>query len=131
MADLLASLVIVAAGCYFVALGLAAFLAPGIAARFLLGFAGSAAAHYLELGIRLVVGGALVRRSLDMMFGNWFFAFGWIILGTTAVLFTVPWRWHRRFAERAVPYALRFLRVFGLAAMALGTLVIVAVIRGP
>ncbi len=44
----------------------------------------------------------------------------------TEVLATarVPWRWHRHFAQRAVPGVLRFLPWLGLASLALGGFVV-------
>lgn len=130
MLDLLALAVVILAAIYFIALGLASFFAPGLASRFLLGFAGTASAHFLELTIRMIVGGALVVRSKSMLLGDLFSAFGWLVLVTTLVLFLVPWRWHRRFAERAVPQALRFLRGMGVIAIALGALLLYAVAGG-
>jgi ABC-type uncharacterized transport system permease subunit len=44
------------AGAFLVALGANALVRPPLARRFLLGFASSSTKHYLELGIRLLVG---------------------------------------------------------------------------
>jgi hypothetical protein len=49
---------------------------------------------------------------------------------TMAGLFAVPWRWHRRFAQRAVPQALRYLELAGVASLLFGVLVLAAVVRG-
>ena len=51
MIDLLASGVVSLAGLYLIALAAVALLAPSRARRFLLGFAGSPGAHYLELAL--------------------------------------------------------------------------------
>ena len=131
MLEFFASAVVALAGLYLLALGLSTFLAPGVSRRFLLGFAGSASAHYLEMSLRLVVAGALVVRSDGMLFGNAFFAFGWVIVITTGVLLLVPWRWHRGFAQRTVPPLLRHLRLFGVVAIALAVLILGALLLGP
>ena len=121
--------VVLLAGFYFVALGAAAFLAPPRAAAFLLGFARTARAHYLELTLRALAGGALVWQGPQMRFGPAFSGFGWLLILTTAGLAVVPWRWHRAFALRVVPYALRYPPVLGFAALLLGGLVLVG-LRG-
>ena len=51
-------------------------------------------------------------------------AFGWLLIGTTAVMAVVPWRVHRRFAEAAVPKALRFLPLIGVTSVVLGGLLL-------
>lgn len=61
----LALLGVALAGIYFLGLAALAFIAPMQARRFLLGFAGSAAVHYLELLVRMAVGGAFVLRAPD------------------------------------------------------------------
>jgi uncharacterized protein YjeT (DUF2065 family) len=130
MTGILASAVVVLAGLYFVTLAVASFLAPGRVERFLSGFAGSAAAHYAELVIRLVVGGSFLLQSADMLFPPVFRLFGWILVITTVVLFAVPWRWHHRFAQQTVPYAVRHLRLFGVASFVLGGFILTSVICG-
>lgn len=125
---LLASAVVVLAGLYLVALALVSFLAPGRAERFLYGFASSAAAHYFELMIRLAVGGSFVLHSPEMLVPPVFRMFGWILVITTAVLFAVPWRWHHRFAQKSVPYAVRHLRLFGVGSFVLGAFILTSVI---
>jgi hypothetical protein len=107
-----------------------AFLAPSRAAAFLLGFAGTARTHYLELALRGLAGGAFVWQGPHMRFGSAFVGFGWLLLLTTVGLALVPWRWHRAFARRAVPYALRYPPVLGLAALLLGSLVLAGLRSG-
>jgi uncharacterized protein YjeT (DUF2065 family) len=107
-------------GAYFLLLGLAALFRPIFAARFLLGFANNAAVHYLELFLRLAIGYALVHHSSTMRFASIVELFGWILIGTTACLFLLPWRWHRDFARKVVPYANRYLKLIGIVSLMLG-----------
>jgi uncharacterized protein YjeT (DUF2065 family) len=130
MIGILASAVVVLSGLYFVVLAIASFLAPGRVERFLSAFAGSAGAHYSELLIRLVVGGSFLLASPDMLFAPVFRLFGWVLVITTVVLFAVPWRWHHRFAQQTVPYAVRHLRLFGVASFVLGGFILTSVICG-
>jgi hypothetical protein len=124
------SAIVVAAGVAFIALGSASLVTPSHASRFLLGFAGSPAKHYVELAFRFLVGGAFVLQAPHMLFPRLFGLFGWVLLATTTALLLVPWRWHQRLARRIVPVALRFLPLVGASSMALGGLVLVAVFRG-
>lgn len=126
----LASTVVRLTGLYFVALAVGAFLAPNAVRRFLAGFAGSRRAHYLELGLRLAVGGALVSHAPSMHLAGLFTSFGWALVVTTAGMLVVPWRWHRRFAAWSVPLAVRHLPLLGLAALALGCAILLAAARG-
>lgn len=122
--------VVVLTGLYFVGLGLTCILARARAARFLSGFAGSASAHYVELGIRLAVGWALLIRAPQMPLAGALTVFGWILIVTTVGLLLIPWRWHQRFAQAAVPPALPYLGLIGLASVAVGTLLLVALFQG-
>lgn len=119
MIDTLSTAVVLLAGAFLAALGLACLAWPARARRFLLGFASSLALHYLELGIRLVVGGALLVAAPSMAFPRVFTVAGAVLVVTTVVLALVPWPWHRRFAQRSVPAALRFLPLLGLASLAM------------
>jgi hypothetical protein len=126
----LASAVVYGTGLYLIALGVGSFVVPAFVRRFLLAFAGTPVAHYLELSLRLVVGAAFLAHAQFMSFHGLFTAFGWVLVGTTAVMFAVPWQWHQRFAERSVPRALRRLPLLGLASFALGSFIILAATRG-
>mgnify|MGYP003407782027 FL=1 len=126
MIDMLATAVVFLTGLYLVVLGVAAFVAPNVAARFLLGHAGSAAAHYAELLVRLIVGGALLLTADSMQFPAVFSAIGWVLLITAAGLLLVPWQWHRRFAQRFVPQAVRHLKLLGAASLVFGGSVLCA-----
>lgn len=120
------------AGLFLIGLGLVAWLRPDAASRFLLGFAGTAWRHYGEIAIRLLVGAAFVVAAPRLAVPAVFTSAGWVLLVTTALMLAVPWRVHRDFARRAVPAALRHLRLLGLAALAAGLAVIAAVrVGGP
>jgi hypothetical protein len=122
--------VVALTGLYFTALGVTVLTRPDRATRFLLGFAGSPAAHYTELSVRLVVGAALVLAAPQLIFSGAFKLFGWVLLGTTACLLLVPWRWHQRFAQQAVPRAIRHIALIGVASLALGGFMLAALVRG-
>jgi len=126
----LAATIVFLVGCYLVCLGGATFVAPAPATRFLLGMAGSAGAHYLELGIRLLAGGAFLRHAPEMRFSDAFTVFGWVLLLTTAGLLMIPWRAHRQFAERMVPQVVPHLQLLGLASAAFGILILLATVQG-
>jgi len=118
--DAVTSAIILLVGVYFVTLGAMSLLAPAKAKNFLLGFAGSAFKHYLELSIRLIVGGSILVQARHLIYSDVFTLFGWILIGTTVCLLFIPWKWHRRFAEKAVPIAVGYLPIIGVASFALG-----------
>ena len=117
-----AKTILVVVAIFFLLLGLIALIRPSIAGRFLLGFAGSALKHYVELGVRFVVGGAMLVVAPHSTYSVALTVFGWLLIVTTAVMAVVPWRVHRRFAETAVPKALRFLPMIGVSSLVLGGL---------
>jgi hypothetical protein len=131
MPDSLALTVVLLTGAYFVGLGVASLATPRAAGRFLLGFAGSAGAHYIELLLRLFVGAAFVVHAPAVPWPAVFTLFGWGLVLTTICLCAVPWRWHRRFAERTVPQALHHLPLLGVASLALGAFVLGSTFAGP
>jgi hypothetical protein len=108
------------AGLYFVALAAVAILLPSRAAVFLGGFAQTAPRHYLELLLRVIVGAAFVVQAPRMPFATVFAVFGWMLLLTTAGLAMLPWRWHRLFAEGAIPRMTRLLPIVGGVSLLLG-----------
>jgi len=113
--------IVLLVGVYFVTLGAMSLFAPAKARTFLLGFAGSAFKHYLELAIRLIVGGSILVQAPHLIYSDVFTLFGWILIGTTVCLLFIPWKWHRRFAEKAVSIAVGYLPIIGVASFALGT----------
>ena len=59
MTEALALTIVVLTGLYFIALAVVSLFMPERTSSFLLGFAGSALTHYIELFLRLLIGGAL------------------------------------------------------------------------
>jgi len=128
--EVFALVAIVLAALYLLALGAASLLAPARASRFLLGFASSQPIHFVELSLRLLVGVALVLHAPRMFFSSAFNLFGWVLLVTSACLLPVPWRWHHRFAQYAVPRVTRHIGLVGLASLVMGGFILAAVMRG-
>ena len=125
-----ALLVVVGVGLYLLGLGLAALLAPGLASRFLLGFASSARAHYAELLVRVLVGGSLMVAAPRLAASGVWAVFGGVLVATSLVMLCLPWRWHQRFAQRSVPAALRHVAWVGVGALAAGAGLLGAVVVG-
>jgi len=116
-----AFVILILAGIYFLLLGIACFFAPATAKRFLMGFAGSAFKHYLEMTIRMVVGIAMVIQAPHLPYAMAFTIFGWTLIGTTAVLFVIPWKWHHRLAEKVLPRVAGSLPLIGVVSIAIGS----------
>lgn len=130
MLHALAFATVLFSGLYFVILAAVALFAPTRAEAFLLGFAKTAQAHWIELALRFVVGAAFVLHAPQSRYTAAFSLAGWMLMLTTAGLVVVPWRWHRVFAQRAVPYATRYLSLIGIVSLVLGALVIAAALTG-
>lgn len=116
------------AGLYCVLLGAVALAIPAHASRFLAGLAGTLPRHAIELALRLCIGGAFVSHAPQLRWPLFGWVFGGLLLVTTSVLMLVPWRRHRAFAQRTVPQALRHPSALGLAALALGLLILVSLV---
>ena len=126
---LLSGIVVVAFGLCLIALAVVIVIKPLLAERFLKRFASSAQAHYSEQTARLIAGVAIVILSPSMWYPDLFKYFGWLIIITAAGLFLIPWKWHHRFGEWAIPLAIRYLRLYALGAFALGTLLLYSASR--
>ncbi len=124
-----AFIVVLLFGVYLVALGLILIFAREIGSRFLLGFATSAFTHYLEISLRIVAGAALVLASPKMLFGQFFWAFGWILVISSLVMAVIPWRWHRHFAEKAVPPMVKYPAFVAIVSIMHGGFVIYSLLK--
>jgi uncharacterized protein YjeT (DUF2065 family) len=131
MIEMAGGVVTVMSALYLLGLAAVAWFAPQHAARFLLGFAGSARVHFFELLLRLIVGGGFLYYAPHMLFSQLFVILGWVLIITTAGLCLVPWRWHQRFAQRTVPHAIGYLKLIGIASLAFGVFIVLAVFCGP
>lgn len=130
MLETLALTLIVLTALYLCALAAASLIVPAKANHFLRGFASSARVHYVELSARLLVGAALLVYAPHMFASGVFTLFGWVLVLTTVCLLLLPWRWHRRFAQQAVTWAIAYIKVIGVFSLVLGGLMLAAVIRG-
>ena len=124
----LAEVVVVGAGLWLVGLALFIVVRPAIAERFLMKFASSARAHYLEQALRLLAGSAIVIAAERMKFPGAFAIFGWVLVATALGLLIVPWKWHNRFGSWAIPFAIRNIKLYALGAFSLGCLILYAVL---
>lgn len=115
---------VLAFGVYLVGLFLVSFANPNAVDRYLGGFASSARLHFLEQGVRIAVGSALILHADSMQNSLFFRGFGWVLVGTSVILLILPWRLHHRFAARAVPLAQRFRLVYVVVAAVLGALIL-------
>ena len=106
------------------------FARPAKVVGFLHSFASSARAHYTEQLARLLIGSALVVRAPEMWQPSAFRALGWLIVATAIALMLLPWRWHHRFAQWAIPMVIRHLRLYALVVLAFAGLLIYAMFFG-
>lgn len=123
--------IVALAGVYLVCLAAVAFVAPQCVVRFFAGFASTASVHYLELGVRTLVGIALLAYASHMALASAFRVFGWILSVSSVLLAVVPWRWHQRFAQTTVPYATRYPRSLAAGSFILGFVILGALMKGP
>ncbi|MEO6059401.1 MAG: hypothetical protein ABIQ05_05495 [Candidatus Limnocylindria bacterium] len=126
----LASVVVMLLGLYLAGFAIVSLSSPARAQRFLGGLASSAFAHYLELLLRFIAGGALLLAAPQMLFSAFFVIVGWVLIVTTVGLLAIPWQWHHRFAKWAVPNATANLRLVAIASFAFGGVVTASVIIG-
>lgn len=123
-----AAAIVAGAGIFLLLLAAAAAFAPHRVERFVAAFASSARAHVTEQVVRLIVGGGLVVYAPHMRIPVFFEVLGWLLIVTSAVLLLIPWRWHHRFGQWAIPLVTRHIRLYGLGACTLGASILVAMI---
>lgn len=123
----LAGSVIVAFGLFLIGLTGIIFAAPARAERFLMAFASSARAHYLEQAVRLLIGSSLVVLSPAMWQPKVFLLLGWAIVVTSMALILIPWRWHHRFAVLVLPPLVRHMKLYAVGLFAFGCLILYGV----
>jgi hypothetical protein len=126
----LAALIVVLAGVWLIGLAVAAVVTPDRIKQFFDKFASSAFTHFLEMFVRIIVGAALVVYSPQMKFPVVFTVFGWMLVLTTAVLLFVPWKLHRRFADRSLPLVTSHMLLFALVSFFGGIIILFSFILG-
>ena len=122
--------VVLLSASFLIALASVSFFAPVLARHFLMGFAATPVRHFVELTLRLVVGVAFIGSAGSMTAGPVFLVFGWVLVGTTIGLALIPWQTHRRFAQRAVPLAAKYISLLGIASLVGGVCIMVSVFYG-
>jgi len=123
----IALIVVLLTSAYFIALAVASIVVPGRTAAFLLGFASSAQAHYVELLVRIFVGVAFLSHAPFMSHPRVFTLVGTVLVATSLALLMVPWRWHHRFAQAVVPHAVRYLVIVGMVSGGAGVFILLSV----
>jgi hypothetical protein len=127
----LAGIVVVAFGLAFIAFTGVVFTKPRVAERFLLSFASSARAHYVEMALRLLLGISLLVLSPAMRPPTLFRVIGWAIVISSVGLLLMPWQWHNRFGEMIRPQLLRLVKVYALGAFGFGCLLLYGILWPP
>ena len=127
--NILSGLIVVATGLFLTGLSVVIVFKPSIGQKYLESFASSARSHYTEQAIRLIGGGAFVLFSSSMLYPDVFFYFGWIVIIPSIGLLLIPWQWHHKYGQWAIPLAIRFLRVYAFGAFALGAFILYAALH--
>ncbi len=127
---LLAGIVVVACGLCLIGFTCIVFVKPESARRFLMSFAGSARAHYVEQACRLLFGTSLVVLSAAMWQTTMFRVIGWAIVISSLALLVMPWRWHHRFGRRVLPSVVRHMKLYAVGVFAFGCLLLYGVFLG-
>ena len=107
---------------YLLILGALVFIRPAVVNRFFEGFASSGRINFLEAALRLINGLAFVAVSPETKLPVVFFWFG-AVLAITAIPMMFLYRFHKRQAVWAIPFAKRILPLMGVVAIALGVLI--------
>ena len=126
---ILSGFIVVSTGVFLIGMSVVIAAKPMLAQRILKSFASSPRAHYTEQAIRLTVGAAIVVFAPSMLFSNFFMFFGWLLVVTTVGLLLIPWQWHHKFGEWAIPLAIRHLKLYAIGTFVLGSFILYSVLR--
>jgi len=91
-------------------------------------FASTRRAHFVEQGIRILVGISLMLYSSESAAPMAFHLFGGVLIATSVGLMILPWRLHKRFADKVIPVVIRFLRVYAAFSALLGAALLYGVV---
>ena len=124
------SAIVILSFCIFL-IGLAGLIIfkPRRAETFLSSYASSARAHFTEQVARMLVGIAFVVLAPLMWYADLMNLLGWILIATTAGLLLIPWQWHHKFGEWAIPLTLRYMPFYSLGAFVLGIFILYCLSR--
>ncbi|NWG71139.1 MAG: hypothetical protein HXY23_05955 [Parvularculaceae bacterium] len=111
-----------ASAAYLVALGALALMRPAIVRRFFDGFVRTPAVNLLEASLRAVAGLAFMGAAPETRLPDPFFWFG-AVLAATSIPMAFLYRFHKRQAAWAAPFAKRVLPLIGVLSVAMGGLV--------
>jgi hypothetical protein len=111
----LASLVVVASGLLLIGFAVTAHARPELAEHFLMAFARSARAHYLEQTFRLVIGASIVVLSPNMWQATGFSVLGWSLVMSSIALMLLPWKLHHRLGKHVLPKLVKNLKLFAVS----------------
>lgn len=126
-----AAVIVMIAGLWLIGLAIVSIAKPDVVKNFFSKFASSGFTHFVEMFLRLVVGAAFVIYAPQMKFAFVFNAFGWLLIVTTAVLMFVPWRLHRKFADRSMPMMYKWMPLFGAVSFLGGIIVLFSLFFAP
>jgi len=119
-------LVVFASGVLLIGFAATTFSRPALAERFLMSFASSARAHYLEQTIRILMGSSLIVLSPTMWQATAFEILGWSIVLSSVALMLIPWRWHHRLGKHVLPKLVKYKRLYAVAVFGFGALLLFA-----
>ena len=114
---------------FLIILACLSLFTPKHAIRFLGGFASSAKTHYLEMIIRLIVGTAFIINAQNMLYSKVFLIFGWLLVGSTAILILLPWRWHNLFGQKIASPVIQQAWLIGIGSFLLGSFIAFAALN--
>lgn len=126
--DRIFSFVILVAALFLIGFAFIAVIKPASAKHFLRQFASSAQAHYSEQLIRIVFGLSLILYAQQMQFMHFHLALGWLLVITSLGLLGVPWRWHKKFADKVIPWVIRLLPVYAIGCLVLGGVLVYGIL---
>ncbi|MHC9511161.1 hypothetical protein [Kangiella sp. M94] len=126
--DWIYSFIILVTALFLIGFAFIAVIKPAPAKHFLRQFASSAQAHYSEQLIRIVFGLSLILYAPQMQFMHFHLALGWLIVITSLGLLGVPWRWHKKFAGKVIPWVIRLLPVYAVGCLLLGGVLVYGVL---
>ncbi|MBD3653547.1 hypothetical protein [Kangiella sp.] len=126
--DWVFSFIILVVALFLIGFAFIAFIKPAPAKHLLRQFASSSQAHYSEQLIRITFGLSLILYSPQMFYSEVFFYFGWLLVVTSMGLLCTPWWWHKKVADKVIPWVIRLLRVYAIGCLMLGSILVYGVL---